>query len=667
MRGKSKSESTGSTTTRGAAAEPPKSSNPVVSLQHAVGNRATSRVLAEHRGAIASMEQITGFDLSPVRFHERSRLADGVGVDGVTIGHDVHLASSLASDPAHASHVVRHELAHVIQQATNAGGTRGELELAAERTAAETPGQRSSELRALPAVGAAAAQAYDPRFHRRNTVRALVGTGFSDQQIGQIYAANWERDLSQAHPALGNTILWWKAVKVAAARRDAVAFATASAELRKEMAQLLSLVSAESDPLAAIGDIASAKSYGGYRFYHHFDNPVAPDFVKHPTQPEGISPATAKELSARVSTATEPGLPQHLIDSRQYVKAQLALAVQRYRTDFDNAPAMAIARAFGEREAQLKQQIAARTAYVWGNPVNDDRDPAGTLTSPVTAETAMQAARVRKESGLAEGTSVAGARFTPAVADALGRAGHAVEDFFSHSNFVELALGESTPGMFGLDTGTFETNDSGHALAHKLRGLVDDIDGNRLVLYAALGGGKLPEGAFTIDLASETMPKEPPNWAHGGIPNDVPRIVADMQALTKGRQLSPHEVETAWGQLSSRISKWSEFIEGLTRNRAAPGSHTAIAKDQPGHHPGNRNSDHKTFKFLFAQKLSEAADLLVIGKMPAVLSAPTMQTANTLLEAIFATLDALIRPPTPDHPLWKLVQAGVRVANDVDR
>jgi Domain of unknown function (DUF4157) len=644
---------------RPGSAAPTSSPAAMLDLQRTIGNRAVGQLLSAHAPTVERMERVTGYDLSAVRIHEQSGVADAAGLHGLTLGTEVHLSSQLAREgSSHADHVLRHELAHVVQQGTGAAGDPARLEHDAERTAHASAGSHDPPaLRTLATPGRPMAQAYDPRFHRRAAVHGLVGTGFSDQQIGQIYAANWERDLSQAHPILGNTILCWKAVKIAAYRHDAAAFAAASAELKHTMAELLDMVLGGGILNIAGGasDIAGAKSYGGYRFYHHFDNPTPASFTEHPDQPEGLTQAMATELRTRTG-----GLPQHLIDSREYVKAQLVEAARLFRGDLEAAPAMKTRDAFLAREQALKEKIAARTPYAWGKPVNDRQDPAGTLSSPLTAETSIQAANERQRHGLAEGASVAKERFTPAVADALGRAGHALEDFFSHSNFVELALGEPTPGMQGLDTGTFETNDSMHALSHKLRGLIDDANNNSLLLNAALSDGKLPEGALRIDLASETLPARSVSYAGGGIWYGAVGVARDIGRIKSGKDVTFREAESASSQLLARLGSVSDQLEDHTRNKAAPGSHTMIAKDQPGHDPGDPRSDRKTAKFWFAQSLSEQTDRLILGQMPAVLGASSMQEANARLEAIFTMLDRLIAAPSPDHPLWATVEAAVK-------
>ena len=106
----------------------------------------------------------------------------------------------------------------MVQQSVGAPGGARELEGAAERTAAAAQAATAprAPLRPLPAPAMPAVQAYDPRYHRRALVHGLRGTGFADDDIGRIYAANWERDMSQAHPALATVAIRWKEIKMAA-------------------------------------------------------------------------------------------------------------------------------------------------------------------------------------------------------------------------------------------------------------------------------------------------------------------------------------------------------------------------------------------------------------------------------------------------------------------
>jgi hypothetical protein len=82
----------------------------------------------------------------------------------------------------------------------------------------------------------------------------------------------------------------------------------------------------------------------------------------------------------------------------------------------------------------------------------------------------------------------------------LGRASHALEDFWTHSNFVEMAIGEArfNTGLAeleasdGLTTATFGAADQSHSIAHKVRGLADEIEAELPLLRHLHEHGELP-------------------------------------------------------------------------------------------------------------------------------------------------------------------------------
>ncbi len=85
-----------------------------------------------------------------------------------------------------------------------------------------------------------------------------------------------------------------------------------------------------------------------------------------------------------------------------------------------------------------------------------------------------------------------------------------------------------------------------------------------------------------------------------------------------------------------------------------PGSHTALAKDQPGHDDSPLGR-LRTIKFELAQELAAAADRMVLGGMRQVFDAPSPESADVLLQDIYTQLNALIAPPD-DHPLRHLIE-----------
>ena len=170
-------------------------------------------------------------------------------------------------------------------------------------------------------------QLFDPRYHRTSTVQGLEGSGFTPDEIGMIYAANWERDLSQAHPALGNVILAWKSLKVAAFEKRLtegdIAHFQGSCEtvLESALASIMATGSADA--------FLDATAYGGYQFYEHMDNP------------EGTPQAA--QMKVVLGTKNTSGLPDHMFISREYVKEMLFEAAKLSHPDLAGTPTAAVA------------------------------------------------------------------------------------------------------------------------------------------------------------------------------------------------------------------------------------------------------------------------------------------------------------------------------------
>jgi hypothetical protein len=101
------------------------------------------------------------------------------------------------------------------------------------------------------------------------------------------------------------------------------------------------------------------------------------------------------------------------------------------------------------------------------------------------------------------------------------------------------------------------------------------------------------------------------------------------------------------------LRRIAETLERMTRANEEAGSHTALAKDQPGHDDSPLGR-LRTIKFELAQELAAAADRMILGGMRQVFDAPSPESANVLLHDIYAQLDALIAPPG-DHPLQHLI------------
>jgi hypothetical protein len=123
----------------------------------------------------------------------------------------------------------------------------------------------------------------------------------------------------------------------------------------------------------------------------------------------------------------------------------------------------------------------------------------------------------------------------PSIADNLGRASHLIEDFFAHSNFVELAADKTRGQTIGPEpqkTAAFEAPDKAHSLAGKLRGPAAEMRAHRnlipLIGDAAING--LEWIAGEAESASRALGPKPGSHTHGSA-----IIAAEIEAIAGGR------------------------------------------------------------------------------------------------------------------------------------
>ncbi|GIW00024.1 MAG: hypothetical protein KatS3mg058_1427 [Roseiflexus sp.] len=773
----------------------------------------TSQHLFDDLRARAS--RATNYDLSRVPIHCDSPLASAGGVEALTAGQEIHVApGQYRPETSHGAHVLLHELAHVAQQGSGAARDAADpdryhrLEQDAETTARRAAHLDSSApatgLRALAPPTPTFPQAFDPRYHRQATVHGLIGSGFSAEEIGQIYAANWERDFSQAHPALANIVLTWKALKLAAFNQEPLD--PAIDRFNQAVDTLIGMIPDR------VSELANYQSYGGYNFYEHMDNPAGEEALR------GDSARSRANREDLLVIPEGERIPQYMVDSREYIKAQLFRAAQSYRGDMRGQSAEGTAEAFRSRAAELEERmpgapvargglrttaVAQETAIQVANtPLQEIIFEDDTITVPrgtgngadegaalSTSGPAFHAevdrrfwdqtvykvnqrldpnlpedqpyvriwlrirnqVRAERQAALREreartitmpaetirGTVPRGptGRWGSDGADAMGRAGHALEDFFAHSNFVELAIGQPAPTLLydpetggvrqvegQLGTGSFGENDKNHSLAHKIRALADEIESEMPLVNRVAGRTNVDPTPEQVRVGSEAppVPHSHDEDAHEGKPGLFDWIKAaggtGLRAAGRiigggvlagaavggvagaigggvigakiGALLGPIGViggaalggllggiagffasggmegmrtrikETfrdviATPQGIAMLRRIAETLERMTRANEEAGSHTALAKDQPGHDDSPLGR-LRTIKFELAQELAAAADRMILGGMRQVFDAPSPESANVLLHDIYAQLDALIAPPG-DHPLQHLI------------
>jgi hypothetical protein len=163
----------------------------------------------------------------------------------------------------------------------------------------------------------------------------------------------------------------------------------------------------------------------------------------------------------------------------------------------------------------------ARPPQGLGEPkkVPNPTESSSVIASDVTA--------IARKNPAAAGAATTGFAADPQVADNLGRASHALEDFSAHSNFVELTQKQAAGNQIGpkdLMTGTFGGGDKAHSLADKIYAIVAEIKAHR-------------------DL--------------------MPTFVLPDAALAE-------------------FSKVADTLDAAANLSTGPGSHTALNKDEPG-------------------------------------------------------------------------------------
>lgn len=494
----------------------------------------------------------------------RSEMQSGFGVDftdvRIATGGDAALRTRQLGVPAYAEgrtiafapgryapqttegrHMLAHELAHVVQQRQGltrglggssrglggdprglggssrgqGAGSRGMLEAAAERSARVVTAGGTVAVPPRLGPAASAVQTFDPEYHDEATTEGLTGI-FTPAEIGKIYEGNWRRDFSQSAPLIGELVLTWKQLRDGAA-------ATGKPDPSLQW-QLLKIVS---HPLREF----VGESYGGYRSWEHMDNPGA---------------AADVEADTRWGNTGAPGdLPGYLLDARASIKERLTTAIRIARSSWggqklDSGQELADAWARGTPPASydMYDAYAGRTkpplGYGVPQNVSDPRVSSSIVASEVETTAASTPGHVADPTKTARGFDS-----DPTIADDLGRASHLVEDFFAHSNFVELAAEQvsgTTITPSRLMTGTFEAPDKAHSLAGKLRDAADEMDANRrlIPLVADQAIGALRSLAEAAEYASQKLGPKP--GSHTKLAKDSPHA----QGFAMAHDLATH-------------------------------------------------------------------------------------------------------------------------------
>ena len=605
----------------------------------------------------AQMERAFGRDLAFVRSHTGEGEAMGaLGAQAAARGSEVAFAEANPSP-----WLVAHELPHVMQQQHGgAAAVDRKATVAPSDSAAEVEADRVADrVVAGESAGTISAQPgnaiyrFAPNAHQNATVSGLSKT-YSAEEIGAIYASNWERDFSQGHPDIGSAAIAWTAVKNHASKHGGDP-GTTGATFTDAIWKVVN---------GSLMD-ATTPSLGTSQTWEHMD---APDDKK-------VREAADKRWAGKAA-----GVAGYLMDSKAHIKDQMVAAIDVYRL-INNAAAVG-------GSIDNWNGAAKPDGYTAPNPSRS-----GTTVSthfPPNFDDKAVASRDPIKEQTADQAKAAGAKSDPShnatqwalVAQHLGRAMHAFEDFWAHSNWLELAkltyarvtLGDNTPSILkgeavankDLKTGTFGRPAQAHALGHKLVAMsnaftrdfdlmlkvygrtsastkLDDKDA-RSRRSTAWGSGHANDhdmayGPLTVD-----------SWSTLGEISDVGTAVNNVEELVLSKKYTMADFLCNRDWLAALAGKGQILITQGDENSDAD-SHGKIAKDQDEH---GSDKDHGG-----GMAIARAANEKVFGPLRAIMDEQDAAKALAATQAQLALVDTMIQAPSASHPLWSLVAGTI--------
>ncbi|HBL14355.1 MAG TPA: hypothetical protein DD379_23800 [Cyanobacteria bacterium UBA11162] len=504
----------------------------------------------------------------------------------------------------------------------------------------QQPVQRQSKLAKVSSVDTRHIQAFTPNAHRDATVQGLAKS-FSAEEIGAIYQSNWERDFSQGPAKIADMVIAWKQVKLSAAKNGGNPDPQVAETFRSQVWTVIDM------------NLASAtdESLSGYHYWEHMDNP-------------GEGPAYSWNNPRKDADKRWQGkdneLPGYINDSKAYIKDEIVASVDEYRSFMDKGKVgIGIDNWNGVKKPEGYNPVAIENA-AW---IGDKNSPA--LERDAIAEETQQQAKSSgaKSKEQADWEKV----LWQAIGHHLGRAMHALEDFFAHSNWLEAAqshkrlrtdLGsEIDTAIFlpDIKTGTFEMPDKAHALGHKLSAiseqLLQDFDLLLKVYNKTKASTKLNQkergnwltGPNMNDFAFGSL--ETDSWTPAGEMLDVGVAADNMEEMiySGNYEVADFLLNKEW--LTALGNKGKILIE--EGDKEAPSSgHGKLAKDQ-----SEQGKD-----FQQAHALATKANQIVFAPLREIMDMGDVDAAKEALLKQLEMVDQMIAIPSDSHPLIGMVK-----------
>lgn len=599
-----------------------------------------------HRGR---MEAAFGQDLGFVQAHTgaAAQLAP-LGAQAAARGDQVAFAEAAPSP-----WLVAHELTHVMQtrgaggaeSSAGSGPIAAKSTIASDDSAAEreadrvadrvAAGESAGPISAPPGPGI---QRFAPAAHEKATVKGLAKT-FSPDEIAAIYASNWERDFSQGHPDLANATLAWSQVKQYAAKHGGQP-GPAAQVFQDAIWKVVH---------SGLTEYKGETSLGGYRTWEHMD---APDEAK-----------VREKANQRWAKKSE-GVAGYIMDARAHIKDQMVAAIDVYRAAHKHGAVGSSIDNWGDvekPEGYVSPAGSTKEAPALPKAYNDERVAS---RDPIRGATRQQA--------VAAGATARGKHDAvewEVIGQHLGRAMHAFEDFWAHSNWLELAMttldGGAAASNAQLMTGTFPEDSQVHALGHKILALSKAFYRDHELMLKIYGADK----ASTKLDSDEAAKRRSTKWAPGGGRNDrelaygplatdsrttrgeaVDLMVAsnNVEELVLSGEYTMADFLTNKNWLTALAHKGELLIAQGDATSGAE-SHGKLAKDQV---EGDGHKDHAS-----ALRLATAANQMVFAPLRAIMDQKDSARALFLTLKQLDLVDTMLVAPTPTHPLWDLVKS----------
>lgn len=609
------------------------------------------------------MEAAFGQDFGGVQAHLGVPDAMGsIGARAAARGDRVAFAETSPSP-----WLVAHELTHVAQarQGGDAGGAARSATIGASDDAAEHEADAVADRVAagLPAGAIRAAPAstvrrFSQEHHESATVGGLVND-FTAEEIGAIYAGNWERDFSQGVPEVANAVIAWQAVKNSKIKSGSVD-PGAAGQFRGAAQALIDLHPAS---------LATGTSLGGYQSWEHMD--------AVPGKPGLIDPISAQQKADMRWAGKSNGLAGYINDSKAHIKDHMVAAVDAYRAreklgkiggGIDNWDGVAKPAGYQAPAPGDGTRHTAQVSPGYDPGDVDSRDPIRERTTRLA----------KAENAHSEGYD---SDLWKVVGQFLGRAMHAFEDFWAHSNWLELAIeakehGETAVANSELITGEFGTASKAHSLGHKLVGfsssLQRDFD-TLLEVYGRKSASKrldrrAPSGINAVDYLLNPYGAAAGHAMRAASDPDsvgADTLYAELDANRPGVHAELGSTIAGLGAGKALVNSGMYSVEDLLCNRDVLGA--IAAKGQKLIEEGDAASGHhdhgKVAKdapeggkgFGAAHALATEANQNVFGPLRAIMDNTSGGEALEQLEAQLAMVDVYLQAPSEDHPLWHLV------------